>query len=139
MTSNPYHARFNPMSSSSMFSPPANNEFKRNLPFQPTTTPFDPFQRTQEQPSPPSIPETFPRAMASQSMIATNSASSKRATFGKLDSMARKVTTTFKDESAQESANRHESPIGVEDSTSQSMIMPGSGMGRPVFGMNRMQ
>lgn len=39
--------------------------------------------------------------MASQSMIASNSASSaRRTTFGKLDSMARKVTTTFQEENA---------------------------------------
>jgi hypothetical protein len=42
--------------------------------------------------------EIYPRAMASQSLIATNTSSSnKRSTFGKLDMMARKVTTTFKE------------------------------------------
>lgn len=97
MASNPYQPRYNPMSSSSMFSSPTNADFKRTASFLPTSAPFDPFQRNIDQPTSNTSAESFPRAMASQSMIATNTASSKRATFGKLDSMARKVTTTFKE------------------------------------------
>jgi hypothetical protein len=135
MTSNPYQAKFNPMSSSSMFSP-LHNEFKRPQPFPPASLPFDPFARTQDTLS-ATTTDPFPRAMASQSMIATNSSSAKRATFGKLDSMARKITTTFKDEPAQDAPQRHEGGI-VEDSVSQSMIMPGTGAGRTFFGVNRL-
>lgn len=77
--------------------------------------------------------------MASQSMIGTNSTSAKRATFGKLDSMARKVTTTFKEEAQQEAPNFQESPLAAEDNTTQSMIIPNSNSNRPLFGMNKMQ
>jgi hypothetical protein len=134
MASNPYQPRFNAMSSSSMFSP-THNEFKRTTPF--PSAPFDPFARTPDAPS-NQTSELYPRAMASQSMIATNTSSAKRTTFGKLDSMARKVTTTFKDESVQEVPLRQEPPPGPEDSVSQSMIMPGTSSNRPFFGFNRM-
>ena len=42
---NNYQNRFNPMSSSSMFTGSTNNEFKRINPFNQTTSTFDPFQR----------------------------------------------------------------------------------------------
>ena len=42
---------------------------------------------------------TFPKAMLSHSMIDMNSTSSgRRVGFGKLDSMARKVSTRFQDD-----------------------------------------
>ena len=134
MASNSYQPKFNPMSSSSMFSP-THNDFKRQMPL--PSAPFDPFARNQD-PPPNQSNELYPRAMASQSMIATNTSSAKRATFGKLDSMARKVTTTFKDETAQEIPTRQEPPQGPDDNVSQSMIMPGTSSNRPFFGFNRL-
>lgn len=76
--------------------------------------------------------------MASQSMIASNSASSaRRSTFGKLDSMARKVTTTFQEENAPEPVAKVESQATQEDSTTQSMISTNNTGGRSFFGANK--
>ena len=116
-----------------MFSP-TNNELKRTPPF--TSVPFDPFALRHEQISVKNA-ETFPRAMASQSMIANNG-SARRATFGKLDCMARKVTTTLQDETAQERPQRQEMQPTAEENANQSMIMPTATSGIPFLGMARM-
>jgi hypothetical protein len=133
MASNPFPGKYASMSSSSIFSP-THNEFKRISPF--PTTPFDPFAPRQGHLSVPNS-ETFPRAMASQSMIANNS-SARRTTFGKLESMARKVTTTVQDETGQERPQRQEMQQNVEENVSHSMIMPTGPSGMPFLGMNRM-
>lgn len=133
MTTNPFPGKYASMSSSSMFSP-THNEYKRTSPF--PTVPFDPFAPRQDLLSVPNS-ETFPRAMASQSMI-TNNSSTRRTTFGKLDSMARKVTTTFQEETGQERPQRQEMLQNVEENVSHSMIMPTAPSGMPFLGMNRM-
>ena len=133
MAINPFHGKYASLTPSSMLSP-TNNELKRTPPF--ISVPFDPFAARQDQMS-VANGETFPRTMASQSMIANNG-SARRATFGKLDSMARKVTTTFHDETAQERPQRREMHPTAEENVSQSMITPTETSGIPFLGMARM-
>lgn len=88
--------RHHPMSTSAMFYPNSGIEQRRPTNFptgRPNNTLFQP------DPSPAALnssAEFYPKALASQSMIATNSASGRRAPIGKLDSMARNVTTMTK-------------------------------------------
>jgi hypothetical protein len=87
--------RHHPMSTSAMFYP--NSGIEQRRPNFPTSRPNNTF--LQPDPSPAafnSSAEFYPKALASQSMIATNSASGRRAPIGKLDSMARNVTTITK-------------------------------------------
>ena len=133
MATNLFFGKYASMSSSSKFSP-THNEFKRTSPF--PTVPFDPFAPRQELLSAPNT-ETFPRAMARQSMIANNS-SARRTTFGKLESMARKVTTAVQDETGQERPQRQEMQQNVEENVCHSMIMPTVPSGMPFLGMARM-
>lgn len=136
---NGFQPRINPMSTSSMYFPNSTIEQRRNTPFSPTLKSFDPFQRdisTLDD----SSNDAFPRALASQSMISMNTASSgKRAGFGKLDSMARNVTTTFKDDSLHDPLPKKDVQVSHEDNVAQSMVGPSSGFGKSFYGFNRNQ
>lgn len=136
---NNYQRGYNPMSTSSMLTGNTNSEFKRIDHFNQTSNVFNPFQRNMDTKIEESNFDPYPRAMASQSMIATNtSSSSKRATFGKLDSMARIVTTTFKQENAQEINHKPDNPFGNDDNISQSMIGPSSGPSKHFYGFSKL-
>ena len=98
---NTYTPRMGQMASSSMFFPSTNNDFKKNYGFSAKSSPFDSnvygekkAEKTQQKSF-----GTFPNAMLSHSMIDMNSSSNnRRVPLGKLDSMARKVDTAFKDD-----------------------------------------
>lgn len=78
--------------------------------------------------------------MASQSMIAINtSSSSTRPTFGKLDSMARKVTTTFQDDPLHEANKKPENPFAFSDNSTQSMISNSHNNDKPLYGFGKLQ
>lgn len=101
-----YSPRANPMSSSSMFFHTPNNDFTKSSGYGSTNSTFNPYSVKKEfNPDPveePKIP-SFPKALASQSMIDMNSTSTtRRAAFGALDSMARKVTPDFQDDTIHE-------------------------------------
>jgi|LakMenE18May11ns_1017448.scaffolds.fasta_scaffold9775350_1 hypothetical protein len=73
-------------------------------------------------------------------MIAINtSSSSSRPTFGKLDSMARKVTTTFQDDPLHEANKKPENPFAFSDNSTQSMISNSQNNDKPHFGFGRLQ
>jgi len=78
--------------------------------------------------------------MASQSMIAINSSSSStRPTFGKLDSMARKVTTTFQDEALLEANKKPENPFAFTDNSTQSTTSNFHNNDKPHYGFGKLQ
>lgn len=78
--------------------------------------------------------------MASQSMIAINtSSSSTRPTFGKLDSMARKVTTTFQDDPSHEANKKPENPFAFSDNSTQSMSNNSQNNDKPHYGFGKLQ
>ncbi len=82
----------------------------------------------------------YPRALASQSMISTNTSSSRKpATFGKLDSMAKKVTTTFKEDNVPETNSKPDNPFAAQDNISQSMINSSPILSKPFYGFTKLQ
>lgn len=100
--SNPYQNRYNPMSTSSTFNT-NNPEFRKVSTFTANINPFE-TQKTFDNNFQEINGDSYSKTMASQSMIAPNTSSNnKRPTFGKLDSMARKITATFQEDSLVES------------------------------------
>jgi len=99
-SNNGYQPRPSGMSNSNMYFPSNATSIRRDNPFAPNNNPFENFQRDKNSKNDEFNSDNYPRALASQSMISTNTSSSsgRRPTFGLLDSMARNVTTTFKDE-----------------------------------------
>jgi len=96
---NGYQPRPSGMSNSNMYFPSNTPPQRRDNPFTPNSNPFENFQRDKNSKNDDFTSDNYPRTLASQSMISTNTSSSgKRPTFGLLDSMARNVSTTFKDE-----------------------------------------
>lgn len=109
MTNNNYLSpKAGQMNSSSMFYVNGSNDSRKNMDFLQRNTHFDPYQIRNDT-KPEKIEESkaplWPKALASQSMIDMNSTSSaRRSAFGgKLDSMARKVTPSFQEDSPHES------------------------------------
>ena len=92
--------RGGPMNASSIVMPTTHQEPRKSYGFAPSTSTFDPHKpREINDKNDPNTLGIFPKAMLSSSMIDMNSTSNRRVGFGKLDSMARKVTPTFQDES----------------------------------------
>jgi hypothetical protein len=127
-----YAPRMGQMSSSSVLYPSNNNEFKKNFGSTLTIPTFDPYQgRTSVNKDKPEENKmaTFPKALASHSMIDMNSTSARRSFIGKLDSMARNVTPNFQDDSLQERKEFEKPQFPVDGNPMQSMMAPSSAAG----------
>lgn len=93
---NPHQNRYNPISSSSIFSQQSSPEYKRNTNNFENAGYLDPFPKRDNKPISTFNTGTSSKDFAHQSMISTNESTvGKRKGFGLLDGMARKVTTNF--------------------------------------------